>query len=280
MLSLSLVIICQTVELIYGGGKDTEYFQKANSLLAQGDYRGAIEYYGKAIEVYPSFKEAYNNMGVTYTLVGDTASAMASFRKAISLDSLYVDPALNLASCYASLGKPDSAIKFYNIVLKLDPDNQKALSAFAAAQAQAINQSRQNPDTTTVAQGGKDGGKGGKDGGKGGKDGDKGGKEGKGGQSGKDGKGSKDGQSSAGAQHADSLNQAVTKLEGALVQDPYNPQYYYDLATLLDKAGRYEEALDYYYGFLNTSEGRTEFAAMRQFAEARLQELAKALRRK
>ncbi len=238
MLSLLLLLPGQTVELIYGGGKDTEYFQKANALVAQGKYQEAIGYYNKAIEVYPGFKEAYNNMGVVYTMVGDTQAGMRAFFKAHELDSLYIDPILNLASNYAAQGVADSALYYYKLVLKLDPDNPKAVAAFAQTQQQAVEGSDTLPaqDSSSTAQN----------------------------------------QGQGQTQQPDSIALA----EQALREDPSEPQNYYDLAVLLDKAGRYEEALDYYYGFLNTSGDDPKYQAMREFASKRLQQLAKALRRK
>ncbi|MEO0180506.1 MAG: tetratricopeptide repeat protein [candidate division WOR-3 bacterium] len=235
MHSLILCVLSQTIELVYGGGKDYELFQKANSMVAQGRYEEAIGLYLEAIKLYPSFKEAYNNMGVAYSLLGDTTSAIRAFREAIGIDSLYIDPLLNLASCYAGMGLGDSAVKYYNRVLRLDPENPKALSAFTQAQAQAVNQ-------------GQSAGKG----------------------------QSSEAQTGESKQRGDEIKEK----EQALAKDPYNPQTYYDIAVLLDKAGRYEEAIDYYIGFLNTSKDKQGYEAMREFAQKRVNELARALRRK
>jgi tetratricopeptide (TPR) repeat protein len=254
------------MELVYGGGKDYELFQKANSMVAQGRYREAIELYLEAIRIYPSFKEAYNNMGVAYTLIGDTASAIKAFRDAISIDSLYIDPLLNLASCYAGMGFGDSAVKYYNQVLKLDPENPSALSAFARAQAQAINQSQPSGSS---GQGGS------------GYEASSGqakpGQQTSGSDRGKTGKDKSSGTPSGGIKPAPD---EIKEKEQELAKDPYNPQSYYDIAVLLDKAGRYEEAIDYYIGFLNTSSGKSGYEAMQEFAQKRINELAKALRRK
>ncbi len=258
--ALALVILSQTMELIYGGGKDYELFQKANSMVAQGKYGEAVDLYLEAIKLYPGFKEAYNNMGVAYTLLGDTAKAIKAFRDAIRIDSLYIDPFLNLASCYAEMGFGDSAVKYYNRVLKLDPENPSALSAYARAQAQAINQGQ----TAGSAGQGKTG------------QNDKG----KTDQSQGTGKTGKDKSSGSQSGEPKPSTDEIKQKEQALSKDPYNPQTYYDIAVLLDKAGRYEEALDYYIGFLNTSKGKSGYEAMQEFANKRVTELAKALRRK
>lgn len=267
------------MELIYGGGKDYELFQKANAMVAQGRYEEAVDLYLEAIKLYPSFKEAYNNMGVAYTLLGDTSSAIKAFRNAIAIDSLYIDPFLNLASCYAEMGFGDSAVRYYDRVLKLDPENPSALSAYARAQqAQALNQGQTSgssgqgktaqPDKGQTGQqaSGSEKGKTGKQ------------TSGQEQNTGKTGKGK-----SSGTQAEETTKPTpdeIKEKEKALTSDPYNPQTYYDIAVLLDKAGRYEEALDYYIGFLNTSRGKTGYEAMQEFAQKRVNELAKALRRK
>ena len=248
------------MELIYGGGQDYELFQKANSAVAQGRYKEAVDLYLEAIKLYPGFKEAYNNMGVAYALLGDTASAMRAFRSAIKIDSLYIDPLLNLASCYAEMGFGDSAVKYYNQVLKLDPENPSALSAYARAQAQAVNQGQ----ASGFSGQGKTGQQSSSSSGQG------------------TGKTGKDGASGSGTQAGGTKPSPdeISLKEQALTKDPYNPQTYYDIAILLDKAGRYEEALDYYIGFLNTSKSKSGYEAMQEFAQKRVNELAKALRRK
>ncbi|MEO0248561.1 MAG: tetratricopeptide repeat protein [candidate division WOR-3 bacterium] len=276
MHSVLLVLLSQTMELIYGGGKDYELFQKANTMVAQGRYEEAVDLYLEAINLYPSFKEAYNNMGVAYTLLGDTTRAIKAFRDAIRIDSLYIDPFLNMASCYAEMGFGDSAVKYYNQVLKLDPENPSALSAYARAQAQAINQGQTTSSgqgktgQTDKSQTGQQTSGSGKD------------KTGKqtSGQEQNTGKTGKDKSSGTQAGGTKPSPDEIKEKEQALTKDPYNPQTYYDIAVLLDKAGRYEEALDYYIGFLNTSKGKTGYEAMQEFAQKRVNELAKALRRK
>ena len=258
------------MELIYGGGQDYELFQKANSMVAQGRYEEAVDLYLEAIRLYPGFKEAYNNMGVAYALLGDTASAMRAFRQAIKIDSLYIDPFLNLASCYAGQGYGDSAVKYYNRVLKLDPENPSALSAYARAQAQAINQGQASGSAGQGKTGQQSSGSSGQ------------GSQQTSNQGQNTGKTGKDGTSGSGTQAGETKPppDEISLKEQALTKDPYNPQTYYDIAVLLDKAGRYEEAIDYYIGFLNTSKGKSGYEAMQEFAQKRVTELAKALRRK
>lgn len=57
------------------------YFNKANILCTQKDFRTAILNFTKAIEVDPDFAEAYFNRGLTYLFIGDNAKGLADLSK-------------------------------------------------------------------------------------------------------------------------------------------------------------------------------------------------------
>lgn len=58
------------------------YFNKANILCTQKDFRTAISNYSKAIEIDREFAEAYFNRGLTYLFIGDDAKGLADLSKA------------------------------------------------------------------------------------------------------------------------------------------------------------------------------------------------------
>ena len=57
------------------------YYNKANMLCAQKDYKAAIEHYSLAIEQDPDFAEAYFNRGLTYIFVGKNTEGIADLSK-------------------------------------------------------------------------------------------------------------------------------------------------------------------------------------------------------
>lgn len=57
------------------------YFNKANILCTQKDFRTAILNYTKSIEIDPDFAEAYFNRGLTYLFIGEDAKGLADLSK-------------------------------------------------------------------------------------------------------------------------------------------------------------------------------------------------------
>lgn len=58
------------------------YYNKANMLCLQQDFRAAISYYTQAIEVDSDFAEAYFNRGLTYVYMDDVEKGLADLSKA------------------------------------------------------------------------------------------------------------------------------------------------------------------------------------------------------
>ncbi|MBN2766785.1 MAG: tetratricopeptide repeat protein [Paludibacteraceae bacterium] len=58
------------------------YFNKANIMATQKDFRAAILFYSKAIEADNEFAEAFYNRGLTYLFTGDDKKGLADLSKA------------------------------------------------------------------------------------------------------------------------------------------------------------------------------------------------------
>lgn len=58
------------------------YYNKANMLCIQQDYKAAITYYTQAIEADSDFAEAYFNRGLTYIYIGENDKGIADLSKA------------------------------------------------------------------------------------------------------------------------------------------------------------------------------------------------------
>ena len=58
------------------------YYNKANMLCIQQDFKAAIAYYTQAIEVDHDFAEAYFNRGLTYVYIGENEKGIADLSKA------------------------------------------------------------------------------------------------------------------------------------------------------------------------------------------------------
>lgn len=58
------------------------YYNKANMLCIQQDFKAAISYYTQAISADSDFAEAYFNRGLTYVYIGDNEKGLADLSKA------------------------------------------------------------------------------------------------------------------------------------------------------------------------------------------------------
>ena len=58
------------------------YYNKANMLCIQQDFKAAISYYSEAIAVDSDFAEAYFNRGLTYIYIGENEQGIADLSKA------------------------------------------------------------------------------------------------------------------------------------------------------------------------------------------------------
>ena len=58
------------------------YYNKANMLCIQQDFRAAISYYTQAIQVDGDFAEAYFNRGLTYIYINEIDKGLSDLSKA------------------------------------------------------------------------------------------------------------------------------------------------------------------------------------------------------
>lgn len=79
-------------------------FGKANQMIAHEQWSKAADRLHKAVNIYPSYAAAYNNLGAVYSRMGDLADAQLAFKEAISLDD-------HLAAAYVNLARLDFAEK-------------------------------------------------------------------------------------------------------------------------------------------------------------------------
>jgi tetratricopeptide (TPR) repeat protein len=82
----------------------------------------AEEHYKEAIRIIPDYTSAHNNIGMMYySYMKNNEKAMYHLRKAIQLDSAYVEAYFNLATCYSAMRDFATAEKYFLKTLELDP---------------------------------------------------------------------------------------------------------------------------------------------------------------
>jgi len=72
-------------------------FVKANDLISHQDFAKAIEHLNRAIAIYPSFADAYNNLGVIYGRTGDRVREREELEKAVRINDHFAPAYVNLA---------------------------------------------------------------------------------------------------------------------------------------------------------------------------------------
>jgi formylglycine-generating enzyme required for sulfatase activity len=92
-------------------------------------YREAAEAYQRALHLQPDFAElAYNNLGLTYQNMERYEDAIESYRQAIRLKPDFAEVYFNLGRAYNKMGNNDAALKQYDILKTLNPDEAEQLS--------------------------------------------------------------------------------------------------------------------------------------------------------
>ncbi len=127
---------------------EPDYFQAWNNLgfmyFLKGDYREALGYFNHALVVNPNYEQAIMNYQKTKEIVNGDLPARAlelveksgkidslelkiqNYRKAIALDSAYVEAWNNLGVAYYYYGYPDSAVSCLEKALELNPKYPQA----------------------------------------------------------------------------------------------------------------------------------------------------------
>jgi len=83
----------------------------------------AIDYFSRAVKVYPDYSDAYNNMGYAYEKSGNFDKAIFFYKKTLS-NPLYPSAQMtfiNLGNSYYRLGKFNDALVTFKEAIKRDP---------------------------------------------------------------------------------------------------------------------------------------------------------------
>jgi len=112
-------------------------FDKANEAMTQQDWKKALTLLNRAISIYPQYASAYNNLGVVYTKMNDTAHAREALEKAISLNDHFASALQNLAKVYLQIQNPVQAEALLDKAVAMDPTN--AMGLMLLAQAELLN---------------------------------------------------------------------------------------------------------------------------------------------
>ncbi|MEG5066020.1 tetratricopeptide repeat protein [Microcoleus sp. B3-A4] len=113
--------------------KPEEHFTLGNTLLELGQLERAISCYRRAIQLQPSYADAYHNLGEVLSARGQWEEAIAAYRQAIDLNPSFDAPHYGLGKAWASLDRREDAIACYRRAIELNPNLVQAYQSLGDA---------------------------------------------------------------------------------------------------------------------------------------------------
>lgn len=93
---------------------------------ALGESEKAAEAFGKAVELDPDRTEVANNSAVLRMLSGDGEGALAVLEQASQTNPRHIPILLNLGQAYQAKGEHERAVRAWKMVTVIDPGNEEA----------------------------------------------------------------------------------------------------------------------------------------------------------
>jgi tetratricopeptide (TPR) repeat protein len=111
------------------------YRKGAARLYDKKDPKGSMAFFRRAVEVLPSYYEAYFQIGIGHMHMGQNLEAEAAFRKAIEMSNdTYAEPYVGLAALLCNAGKFAECVAAARRSVELDADNSQGHFQLARGQ--------------------------------------------------------------------------------------------------------------------------------------------------
>ncbi|MGQ9707102.1 MAG: tetratricopeptide repeat protein [bacterium] len=91
--------------------------------FAEKNYEKAIEYFILCTKADPNMAEAFNSLGLCYSMTEKPEEAVKAFEKAVELHPDKIDYLTNLSSAYIDTGNIEKASEILYILSEKEPDN-------------------------------------------------------------------------------------------------------------------------------------------------------------
>ena len=103
-----------------------ENLTKGDKAYENNDFKSAVTYYTKAIELDPKYAAAFRGRGDCYGELKKYPESISEYNKAIELDPKYITAYNGRGLSYNDLKKHSEAIADFTKAIELDPKNTKA----------------------------------------------------------------------------------------------------------------------------------------------------------
>lgn len=137
---MRLIFAFLTMAAFLSGETDTLHITAASTAYQTGQaaahdkkYQQAIDLFHQAIEIEPTFKEAYKSLIDANLNAGRSSDAAAAITQLLEIDPEITHYRITLGKILAEQNQTERALAQFSFVLKADPLNADALLGFAGA---------------------------------------------------------------------------------------------------------------------------------------------------
>ncbi len=114
-----------------------EKIKKGNALFDQGKVNEGLTLLIEAGEKAPEFPDIHNQLGLMYCMLGSYQMAVNAFRKALELNTNYIEAHLNLSITFNEMGRYTEAVTEYEKAMKLEQVEGRLTTGMKAKLANA-----------------------------------------------------------------------------------------------------------------------------------------------
>ncbi len=126
----ALMNIKMLKEQLQKNPNDLEHLiQLGNLLYDNGNFKDAIEPYGKALSIDPSNNNVRNDYAVCFFNSGNPEKAIAELNSILAGDKGNITATFNLGVIHANIGKTDAARTYFSRTIELQPNSEFASKA-------------------------------------------------------------------------------------------------------------------------------------------------------
>jgi tetratricopeptide (TPR) repeat protein len=109
---------------------------RGSKALNRRDYEHALQHFNRAIELDPSFAEAYNQRAIVHYLREDFDACMSDCERAVERMPCHFGAWAGLGHCHAHEGRLADAVRCYEKALKINPHLEGVRQGVAEMRAQ------------------------------------------------------------------------------------------------------------------------------------------------